>query len=441
MTTSHSKAIPSAGGDEERGDSAGERRDAALVPRLGGQGYRREQVASRRAWIEERTGCRLEHVGSFSIPAEEMRGNIENPVGAVQVPLGIAGPLEIRGEHADGVFYVPLATTEGALVRSYERGMVALSRSGGATARLVRDENRVCPIFVLPDLAAAVEFSRSVPGHLEGLRTAADATTRHGRLLAAEARPIGREVIVEMRFQTGDAQGMNMISRAAEAACRWLVQRLPVDRWYLFSGAGGEKRAAGSLMAGGKGKTVLAGARLSRPVVESYLRTSPEALVDLWRRTLTGHLHAAALGYNGHFANGLAALFLATGQDLANVANSAVGITSFEVGEQGELHVSVTLPALTVATVGGGTCQGTALECLGMLGCAGANRAEKLSEIVAATLLAGEISFGAALAANGLVEAHEAYGRNRPTEPIDHRLGDRSAGIPPVEGSVDRDGP
>src|SRR5215218_8149834 len=154
-----------------------------LVPRLSGQGYARADVERRRAWVEEKTGCRLAHVGSHSIPSEGMRGNVENPVGAAQVPLGVAGPLVVRGEHARGTFYVPLATTEGALVRSYERGMAALARAGGATARVYEDENRVAPIFSFEDVADAHDFARWLGEDFEDIRAEAEATTRHGKLL------------------------------------------------------------------------------------------------------------------------------------------------------------------------------------------------------------------------------------------------------------------
>ena len=153
-----------------------------LVPRLEGQGYAEGDVETRRRWVEERTGSGLRHVGSSSMTGEEMRGNIENPIGAVQVPLGVAGPLRVEGEHAQGLFYVPLATTEGALVRSYERGMVAITRAGGATARILADENRVSPVFAFDDVATAAAFARNLPGLFEGLRQAAESTTRHGRL-------------------------------------------------------------------------------------------------------------------------------------------------------------------------------------------------------------------------------------------------------------------
>ncbi|HEV8579676.1 MAG TPA: hydroxymethylglutaryl-CoA reductase [Thermoanaerobaculia bacterium] len=392
-------------------------RAADLVPRFEEQGYAEDGVEARRRWVEERTGARLVHVGSCSIPGEAMRGNVENPVGAAQVPLGVAGPLLIDGEHARGTFYLPLATTEGALVRSYERGMVALTRAGGVTARVMLDENRVSPIFRFDDVAAAAEFARGIEECFAALKAEAESTTRHGRLLRVEPRPLGREVVVHFCYWTADAHGMNMIVKATDRACRWLVEQGRARGYYIFSGAESEKRASGSLFAGGKGKKVLAGARLPARIVRAYLHTTPEGLADVWQRTVLGHLQAGALGYNGHFANGLTALFIACGQDVANVANSAVGVTVFERTGEGDLYASVTLPSLTVATVGGGTGLGTARECLEMLGCAGAGGAPKLAEIAAATLLAGELSMGAAIASGELVEAHETYGRNRPDPP------------------------
>jgi hydroxymethylglutaryl-CoA reductase (NADPH) len=392
-------------------------RSPDLVPRFEEQGYTQEEIEARRRWVEERTGARLQHVGACSLVGEAMRGNIENPVGAAQVPLGVAGPLRVEGEHARGTFYVPLATTEGALVRSYERGMVTLTRAGGATARVVVDENRVSPVFRFEDVAEAAAFARDLPECFAAVKAEAEATTRHGRLLRLEPLPLGREVVVHFCYWTADAHGMNMIVKATDRACRWLVEQGRAPGYYVFSGAESEKRASGSLFAGGKGKKVLAGARIPARLVRAYLHTTPAKMADLWQRTVLGHLQAGSLGYNGHFANGLAALFIACGQDVANVANSAVGVTVFELTEEGDLHASVTLPSLTVATVGGGTGGGTARECLEMLGCVGEGSAPKLAEIAAAAVLAGELSMGAAIASGEFVAAHETYGRNRPGSP------------------------
>lgn len=378
------------------------------------QGYAQPCVERRRKWLEQKTGCRLENVGAHSIQSDEMRGNIENPIGAAQMPLGVAGPLLINGTHAQGSFYVPLATTEGALVRSYERGMVALTRAGGVTTRIYVDENRVSPVFLFDSVAQAHQFVVTLPDKLEAIRAEAESTTRHGKLQRVECHAIGREVIVNFCYFTGDAQGMNMIVKATEHACKWIIDHSDAVRFYVFSGFSSEKRASGSLLAGGKGKKVTAGALLPKDIVKSYLHVTPESLLEMRQHTMLGHLQANAIGYNGHFANGLAAIFIACGQDVANIVNSAVGITNFEVNANGDLYASVTLPSLTVATVGGGTALGTSRECLEILGCAGSGQAGKFAEIVCATLLAGELSMGAAIASGEFVAAHETYGRNRP---------------------------
>ncbi|HXD33073.1 MAG TPA: hydroxymethylglutaryl-CoA reductase [Pyrinomonadaceae bacterium] len=385
-----------------------------LVPRMKDQGYAAQYVERRRVWAEEKTGCELTHIGSHSIPSEAMRGNIENPIGAAQMPLGVAGPLRINGIHARGTFYVPLATTEGALVRSYERGMVALTRAGGADTRVHLDENLVAPIFCFDNVVDAYDFAQGLQSDFEAIRTEAESTTSHGKLKRLDCQAIGREVIVSFHYFTADAQGMNMIVKATERACTWILNHSRARRFYVFSGFSSEKRASGALLPGGKGKKVTAGALLSKEIVKSYLHTTPAGLFDMWHHTMLGHLQANSIGYNGHYANGLAAIFIACGQDVGNIANSAVGITNFEVTETGDLYASVTLPSLTVGTVGGGTGLGTGSECLEMLGCSGSGGSIRFAEIVGATLLAGELSMGSAIASDEFVDAHETYGRNRP---------------------------
>jgi hydroxymethylglutaryl-CoA reductase (NADPH) len=345
-----------------------------------------------------------------------MRGNIENPVGVAQVPLGIAGPVLIRGKHARGLFYVPMATTEGALIRSYERGCVALTRAGGVHVALLADENQVAPAFFFGTVSQAESFARWIPDQLAALRRAAASTTRHGRLTNIRCYQIGRQVVVNFGFETGDAQGMNMIAKAAAAACRWIQHHHPIASYLLFSGLCSEKRASGFILTRGKGKRVTAGALVPHEILKLYLHVSADQLFRVWQSTVIGHLQAGAIGYNAHYANGLAAIFIATGQDVANVTNAACGITVFELHPKG-LYVSVTLPALTVATVGGGTALPTQREALQIMGCAGSGKAKKFAEIVAAAVLGGEISMGAAIASGEFVAAHEQYGRNRPSEP------------------------
>ncbi len=385
-----------------------------LIPRYAEQGYQEQDLEARRTWLTEQVSTPLHHIGKYSIASKEMRGNIENPIGVSQVPLAVAGPLLVNGDYAQGRFYVPMATTEGALIRSYERGMVALSRAGGVETCVHRDENQVCPMFFFRNLQDAVVFKAFVEESFDVIRTAAEATTRHGQLIALECQPMGRKVIVVFRYSTGDAQGMNMIVKATEAACTCIADQYPaVERFYLFSGMSLEKQAGGYGLSRTKGKKVTACVRIPAVLLKAYFHVTPEQLQDFWINSMLGFKQAGAIGYNGHYANGLAAIFIACGQDVANIVNSTAGITQFEVTEQGDLHASIDLASLTIATVGGGTSLGTQKECLQMMDCYGTGKARKFAEITAASLLAGELSFASAIVSGEFVEAHENYGRNR----------------------------
>ena len=385
----------------------------SLLPRLKDGGYDAERVARRREWVRKRTGAALQHIGSPSFDTELMRGNVENPIGVAQIPLGVAGPVEVLGTHARGQFYVPMATSEGALIRSYERGMVALTRAGGVQTAVLEDENQTAPTIFFSQVHEAAAFCEWAPLHLAEMQAEASTTTRHGKLRRLQCYQAGRQVILNLGFSTGDAQGMNMIVKATDAVCRWIAANYPIAQYFLFSGMCSEKRASGFLMTRGKGKRVTAGALLPHAILKMYLHVTAAQLFRVWQSTVVGHLQAGAVGYNAHAANGLAAIFIATGQDVANVVNSACVVTCFEPVEEG-LYVSITVPALSVATVGGGTSLPTPHEALGILGCQGAGKAKKFAEIVAAALLGGEISMGAAIASGEFVQAHERYGRNRP---------------------------
>jgi hydroxymethylglutaryl-CoA reductase (NADPH) len=384
-----------------------------LLPRLKNQGYDAARVASRRAWMEQRCGVELRHIGGDAFNPELMRGNIENLIGVAQVPLGIAGPILVRGQHARGLFYVPMATTEGALIRSYERGAVALTHSGGVQTAVLADENQTAPAFRFPDIESASRFCEWVPTQFHELQAAAANTTRHGLLKNVACYQAGRQVILNLGFFTGDAQGMNMIVKATDAVCRWIESRYDGARYFLFSGMCSEKRASGFLMSRGKGKWVIAGCLLTHEVLRLYLHVDADQFFRVWQSTVMGHLQAGAIGYNAHAANGLAAIFIATGQDVANVVNAACVLTCFEPHPEG-IYVSTTLPALSIATVGGGTGLPPQREALEILGCSGSGKALKFAEIVAATILGGEISMGAAIASGEFVAAHERYGRNSP---------------------------
>jgi hydroxymethylglutaryl-CoA reductase (NADPH) len=385
-----------------------------LVPRYANDGYAAANIRKRRHWLESICGVALDDLASGDAAAELTRGNIENPVGWVSVPLGIAGPMIVNGEYAQGMVYIPLATTEGALVRSYERGMVATSRGGGVTVRVVENENTIVPVFRCESLVSALQVCDWIHAHSRELTEIANSTTRHGRLMGIDPFVTGKDVYVRFRFHVGDAHGMNMITRAVSAAGEYIKTHCQLVLDFLVTtGACSEKRASGALFEGGKGKRVVAEAVLPASVLRTHLHVTAEQMLDMWHSTQTAQIHANATGYNGHFANGLTAMFIAMGQDVANVTNSAVGLTSFSKADDQGLYMSILLPALTISTVGGGTHLPTSQACLRMIGCTGSGSALRLAEIVAATVLCGELSMGAAIASGEFAAAHERYGRNR----------------------------
>jgi hydroxymethylglutaryl-CoA reductase (NADPH) len=377
--------------------------------------YTVEQAEGRRAFVEEHAGARLDHVGRYSIDPATLPGNIENFLGVAQVPIGLAGPLRIHGEHARGDFYVPLATTEGTLVASYNRGMRVLSESGGVTTTVVGDSMQRAPAFTFPDALLAREFGDWVDAHLDEIRAVADATTRSGRLTHITRHAVGPILFLRCNYTTGDAAGQNMTGKATLAACEWIKANYPGEFEYILSGnvdTDKKHSAINTLLT--RGKRVVAETTLDRHVVSDLMGVDTRTMFR-WRQVSNvGAMLSGAASNGAHAANGVAALFIATGQDAANVAESHAAITYTQLLDDGDYYWSVTIPSLIVATYGGGTGLATQRECLEMLGCYGAGKVAKFAEIVAAVVLAGDISLSAAVLHGDWVASHDALGRNRP---------------------------
>lgn len=373
----------------------------------------------RRRYLERKLGIKLDAIGSTVIDFNKAVGrNIENPIGAAQIPIGVAGPLLIEGAYARGLFYIPLATTEGALVASVNRGAKIVTESGGARARVLKDGMARAPLFKLPSLVDALEFLEWVEAHREEIKKAAESTTRHGKLKDVQPFVVGNNVWLRFVFETGDAMGMNMATIASEAAAKYIQENFPKAELVALSGnmcVDKKPSAVNFLM--GRGKTVVAEALIKREVL-SKLGVTPEAVHEVnVRKNLLGSALAHSYGFNAHFANIITAIFIATGQDVAQVVESSMGITWTEPRDEG-LYISVTLPSLEVGTVGGGTWLPTQREALSMLGVAGSGdppgvNALKFAEIVASAVLAGELNLILALARNELARAHQALGRSK----------------------------
>ena len=384
------------------------------VPRDRTNDYTEEEAARRRAFVREHTGVELSHVGAYSVDPRMLAGNIENFTGVAQVPLGVAGPIHVLGEHAQGDFYVPLATTEGTLVASYSRGMRLLNACGGVKATVVEQYMQRAPVFHFRDALTARAFGGWVREHFDDIKRAAEATTRAGKLVHIDQYQVGPARFLRFNYTTGDAAGQNMCGKATSAACEWIRASWPGEVDYLLSGnIDTDKKHSQMNTLHTRGRRVVAEATLSREILLELMGVDPHELFR-WRQIqMAGAFMAGSASNGAHVANAVAALFIATGQDVADVAESHASISYTQLLESGDYYWSITLPSLIVATYGGGTGLPTQRQCLEMLGCYGAGKCDKLAEILAAVALAGEISLGCAVVHGDWVSAHERLGRNR----------------------------
>lgn len=372
-----------------------------------------EGVAKRREFLKTQGGLDLAALeGAAGVPAsEDLRGNIENLVGMVQIPLGVIGPLRVNGLYAHGDYTVPLATTEGAMVASYHRGAYVLSQAGGVSAMCLTESVSRAPGFVFDNLIDAAGFMDWVVRNAASFQAAVESTTLHGRLLDIKLSSCGALVYLIFEYETGDAAGQNMVTAATEKVCRQIVEQSPYkpQRWYIEANLSGDKKASMVSFMGARGKKVIASAHIPAKLVHRFLHSTPGGMAEYCRVSALGGVQSGTIGVQGHYANALAGLFLACGQDVACVAEASVGITQMTEAADGALDASVSLPNLVVGTVGGGTHLPTAQACLNMLGCAGKGGARAFAEICAATVLAGEISIIAAMDADQFAQAHTRY--------------------------------
>ena len=391
-------------------------------------------TAARRRLLADETGADLESIGAYAFDAAAAEPNVENMVGAAQVPMGIVGPVTVDGGAVEGEPYLPLATTEGALVASVNRGCAAIRAAEGATARVLKNAMTRAPVFRVGDVAEASETAAWVGDNVDRLAAAAESTTGHGELRDVTPYVVGDNVFLRFAYDTKDAMGMNMATIATEAACETVEAETPADLVALSGNLCSDKKPAAINSVEGRGRTVAADVVLPREVVEGYFGTTPEAISEAnTRKNLVGSAKAGSLGFNAHAANTVAAAFLATGQDIAQVVEGSNAITTADVrdggptsgasgassdanGSDGDLYASLTIASLELGTVGGGTKLPTQREGLDVVGVRGGGdppgaNADALAEVIATAALAGELSLLGALASNHLASAHEELGR------------------------------
>lgn len=344
---------------------------------------------------------------------EEFDGNIENCIGSVKIPLGVAGPLRVNGLFAQGDYVLPLATSEAALVASYHRGASVISASGGCSSMLLYQALNRSPAFVFQSLAEAGKFVAWSMQEFDQFQVVANATSSHGKLVDIGTTVEGNHVYLNFEYTTGDASGQNMVTIATQAVCDYIQEHCPVsiEQLYVEGNLSGDKKASSQAYSSVRGKKVSAEVNISRELLEKYLHVTPEQMENYWRISALGGVLSGTLGVQGHFANGLAALYLATGQDVACVAESAMGVTRFEVNTNGGLYAAVTLPCIMMGTVGGGTGLPSQRACLELMGLHDSGNSSALAEVCAGLLLGGELSIIAALATGDFTKAHKKLAR------------------------------
>ncbi len=388
---------------------------ATKIPRSKENDYTRDMAELRRRFVTERTRTSLEHVGSYSFDPKVLPGNVENFMGVAQVPIGLAGPLRINGEHAQGDFFVPMATSEGTLVASYNRGMRLLSESGGVKTTVVEQFMQRSPVFILEDALKAREFGDWIKLRFDDIKAVAETTTRSGKLVNIGQYSIGPLRNLRFNYTTGDAAGQNMTGKATFAACEWIKKNYPGGANYILSGnMDTDKKHSRANMLLTRGKRVVAECTIKGDLLKSLMGISSKEL--FWSRQVSnaGAFLAGSANNGAHAANGLTAMFIATGQDVANVSESHAGVTYAQLLDNGDYYWSITLTSLIVATYGGGTGLPTQRECLEMMDCYGKGKADKFAEICAAVVLAGDTSLSSAILAGDWVSSHDELGRNRP---------------------------
>ena len=384
------------------------------VPYSKEDNYSREIVARRQRFVEEYAGVKLQHIDKFSFEPSATKGNIENFTGVAQVPIGFAGPIKVNGEHAQGEFLVPLATAEGTLVASYNRGIKVLNLAGGVMCTVVGDKMQRAPVFVFDNARHGRDFERWIDENMDEIREQAEATSSVAKLTYIDRYLANRFVFLRFNYTTGDAAGQNMVGRATFAACSWILENAPnIRHFYLESNFATDKKASQVNIMRTRGKRVTAECVIPRDVLIQHMRVDPETLHFHSNVANVGAFMSGANNNGCHSPNGITAMFIATGQDVANVSESSAGVLYTEVTPKGDFYISLTIPSLIVATYGGGTALPTQRECLAILDCVGKGKVKKFAEIVAGVALAGEISLGAAISSLDWVSSHEQYGRNR----------------------------
>jgi hydroxymethylglutaryl-CoA reductase (NADPH) len=385
------------------------------IPYYKEENYTADIIQKRLQFLKDKTGKSLNHVNKNSFDPSQTEGNIENFIGVAQVPIGLAGPLKVNGEHAQGEFYIPMATTEGTLVASYNRGMKLCHLAGGIKTTVLDDAMQRAPLFVFEDARGSKKFGKWVTDNFLELKKVAEESTSVGKLRDIEQYAVGKMRWLRFNYTTGDAAGQNMVTKATHKACYWMlgsgIENL--EHFTMAAAMDTDKKHSHLNTLHSRGKRVVAEITIPNQLMKDVMNTTSEAMFQQRQFSNVGAFLSNSINNGAHSANGLTAMFISTGQDVANISESSAAIVYGEILANGDYYYSVTIPSLVIATYGGGTGLPTQRECLEIMDCYGAGKVKKLAEIMAAVVICGELSLGSAVVANEWVSSHEQYGRNR----------------------------
>ena len=372
------------------------------------RGYLPEDSDRRLEWLKDKHNFELKDLPGNE--PEELKGIIENHIGFMKIPMAIAGPAVIDGQYAKGEFPIPLCTIEGSLAASMNRGLYASSLCGGMKVKHFRQELSRSPIFIFDDLKKSIEFQGWITEHNEEIIKAAQSTTKYGKVLRIDQHAIQNYVLLDFILDTGNAAGQNMVTLATNVACEY-IRKETGHKFFLDSNLASDKKASSRNMILGRGHGVIAETHISKSVMSRVLNVDPDFVIENWTYFPIVSAMAGTLGNAIHASNALTAIYLATGQDTACVAENSVGHFTVEKVDDG-ITWRLTLPSMTVGTVGGGTRLNQQQQNLKLLGCdSDEHSSRKLAEIIAAAALGLEISLGSAIMSHTWTSAHMKYGR------------------------------
>lgn len=372
-------------------------------------------ISDRLAVLKEEMGAEFPNLTAHSEfeDLNTLNGHIENFIGFTKIPTGVIGPLTIKGTAANDSFYIPMATHEGALIASYHRGARAITMSGGASSVCLTEGVQRSPVFKFKTISDVGRFILWILEQQEKFKEIVCQKSNHAQLESMDTNIEGNHIILTFDYTTGDAAGQNMVTICTQAIVDYILENTPIEpiNCFVESNYSGDKKASAISFSRVRGKKVTTEVVIPKEIVESVLKTKAKKMYEYWIASTIAVVQSGAIGAQGHYANGLAAMFMACGQDAACVSEASVGITRMEELEDGSLYASITIPNLIVGTIGGGTSLPTPKECLELLGCYGLGKARKFAEVCGGVILAGELSIAAALSAGHFTKAHQALGR------------------------------